>query len=237
MADSAISDLTNLPSALTSGDKFEVVRSGVNYQADADDLPTGGGGVAWTLAVNADGSTTSGFTTISGSWAASGGALQQTGSGADSRLLPTGAHMLSRDGMWLVESPVMFPTGASGYAGFHLVNRAGDIGAASFRLHFDGSSTWTAEVGTPASNVIVQALGTGSFPTGAPDTYFTLRMLCNGAMVFCWIDGVYVGSYPPEHGGGGNLNANEAVSLWTYGASTANFDYFKMWTADLGLPA
>lgn len=50
MADQKTTDLTPLPSALTTGDKLYVVRAGVDYQADKDDLPFDASGAAAAVA-------------------------------------------------------------------------------------------------------------------------------------------------------------------------------------------
>lgn len=42
-----ITQLTALPSPVTTGDLFEVVRGGTNYKADGSQLPSGGGGGTW----------------------------------------------------------------------------------------------------------------------------------------------------------------------------------------------
>lgn len=42
-----ITQLTALPSPVTTGDLFEVVRAGQNYKADGSQLPSGGGGGTW----------------------------------------------------------------------------------------------------------------------------------------------------------------------------------------------
>lgn len=199
----------------------------VNAGATAVEWGAAGGGGGWTLGIDESGASFANFTSHDGTWASTGSIIQQTsGTSAnheagitaiqpygtpaimqvECRAPSSGQSTNANMSMGLFYGAQATPT--SGYLGAYI---RWDSGAASSRIVLD--SVGSANLATKTSMGLVY------------DTWYTIRLLCNGGAYSMYIDGtLHINAYHAL----GNTTVF-SLGLGTGFGMKADFRNLKVW--------
>lgn len=212
------SDLTSIAALTTTS-----FGRGLLALADAAALAanhTHSGGASWTQDVNESGASVANWTSVAGSWASSGGLIQQATVSASFKTLTYTAQIPFGFPL-IAEAEIRFPTSGQGVGSF--VHAGFAIGGLGVLLTRGSQQITLQNYATADVRVISQTL--------ALDTWYKLRAVASGNRISVYVDGTLKGT---------SIVASAIVadqfSLASYD-SKPDFRNVKVWTLSGSAPA
>lgn len=185
---------------------------------------------AWVQDASEDGSSFANFTAAAGTWASSGGIIQQTDTASAVRRAKHNTKFLIGLPLIIEVEVKIVSIGAGGT--YH----------AGLQIGFDGSSagSLSAYIERGAGKVSIDADSTtalGNWSTTINlDTWYKLRVLAIGHLATLLLDGTIMGTAKLDGFLVSGTNTGDFVGLHSYSCS-ARWRNFKLWTLSGGLPA
>lgn len=194
---------------------------GGSDEIDATGLEgVGGGGGGWALGIDKDGTSFTGCTSESGTWASDATSIQQTTAGASHRRmrfndkLPIGAGVVMEAEVKIVA----VGGGGAGGAGFLIGHPGADgTGAQAIYVRPTANDLQFEDQGIAARRNVAFA--------NDPGVFYTLRVCVSGHLMTAYVDGVLIGT---ARFVATNPNA-DYIGLGTFDA-TADYQDVKVWT-------
>jgi hypothetical protein len=209
-------DIEDEGAAEGAADTIDFVGAGVSvaFAGGEATVTIPGGGGAWTQAVDEDGTSFAGWTSISGTWASNGTQITQTDTAATDRHAHLTAVVPNASAVLEADVKIVSGAGTPSRVGFVLAYNATLAGATI--VYLEGDNTSGLEV--QADRAVQAELSTVSF-TFTYGTFYHLKVLIAGSSMSVWVDDVLKFSATNNADNAGTNRDTRYFGLYSYQAS------------------